>query len=282
MKKFNKDSFSIAGAEFKTKSTLIVLAIAFACLALFIILMMCGVNVSWYGILMAVGFLLAIAFSSQFAKYRELSKDLPYDLVWWVFPLSLLGARLYYCIFEGQMSQFFDFMSGGLAVYGGIIGGAIGLIICCIIKKVNILKAMDIVAPTLILGQAIGRIGCYTAGCCYGIEVTNPALQWFPISYKLMGEWHLATFFYECVLCLIGFFVLAKVLRKFRFTGIVTFGYMFYYGIVRYFTESFRDSTAQLTSGGLAVSQILSLILVVLGTIGIVSIIIRERKKNNI
>ena len=281
MKRFNKDTFRIAGAEFSTKNGLITLAVACACLAVLIILKFAGVEYSWYGVLIGVGFLLALAFSCKYCKYRDLNSDLPYDLIWWIFPLSLVGARLYYCIFDNAFEIFFNFSKGGLAVYGGIIGGAIGLILCCVIKKVNILKAMDVVAPVLILGQAIGRIGCYTAGCCYGSEILNKSLQWFPIGYFVHGEWHYATFMWECVLCLIGFFVLAKLLQKFKYTGIVASSYLFYYGIVRYFTESFRDSSAMLTIGDTPVSRVLSLVLVLLGTISIIVIVLKDRNKNN-
>lgn len=282
MKKFNKETFTIAGADFNTRKGLITLAISAGVLAVLIILKLCGVDFSWYGLLIGIAFLLALAFAVKYCKYRDLDSELPYDLIWWVFPLSLIGARMYYCAFEGTFDMFFDFTKGGLGVYGGIIGGALGLIICCIIKKVNILKTMDVVAPVLILGQAIGRIGCYTAGCCYGVEVTNKALQWFPIAYYVHGGWHLATFFYESVLCIVGFFVIALILRKFKLTGLSACSYLFYYGLVRYFTESFRDPNAQLFIGGFPVSIAVSLILIVLGTIGLTIILVKGRKNNQI
>ena len=196
------DNFKILGLEFNKKQTLISLAVALGVFIVLLILNLCGVRISWYGVLIALGFMLALVFACKFARFRDLDSELPYDLIWWVFPFSIVGARLYYVIFE-QIPFFWDAFrvwDGGLAIYGGIIGGAIGLIICCLIKKVSIIKTMDIVAPVLLLGQGIGRIGCYMAGCCVGNEVTNPSFQWFPISYYVHGGWHLATFFYECVL----------------------------------------------------------------------------------
>ncbi len=278
--KINRDTFRIAGAEFKTRNVLISLAVAFGCMAIIIILQMTGVLSNLYGVMIGIGFVLALIFAIKYCKYRDLKDDLPYDLILWIFPTSLIGARLYYCIFEGSFDIFFDFAKGGLAVYGGIIGGAIGLVACCLIKKINPIKAMDIVAPVLILGQGIGRIGCYSAGCCYGSEIVSKAMQWFPIGYYVHGDWHYATFFWECVLCVVGFFLLAWILRKFKHTGLVASGYLFYYGIVRYFTESFRDQNAQLFIGGQPVSLWLSLILVIMGTIGILTIVIRERNRN--
>ncbi|MBE5734837.1 MAG: prolipoprotein diacylglyceryl transferase [Clostridiales bacterium] len=278
--KFSKDTFRIAGAEFKTRNVLISLAVAFGCMALVIILEMIGVLTNLYGVLIGVAFVLALVFARKYCAYRDLNDELPYDLILWIFPLSIIGARLYYCIFEGSFDMFFDIAKGGLAIYGGIIGGAIGLVLCCIIKKINPIKAMDVVAPVLILGQAIGRIGCYSAGCCYGADVINKGMQWFPIAYHVHGGWHYATFFWEFTLCVIGFFVLAWILRRFKNTGLVTFSYLFYYGVVRYFTESFRDQSAQLFIGDQPVSLWLSLILVVLGTIGILTIVIKERIKD--
>ena len=283
MKKFNKDTFRIACAEFNIRKSLIALAISCAVLAFIVILKLTtGKPENWYGVLIGVGFLLALAFAIKYCRYRDLDSDLPYDLIWWIFPMSLLGARLMHCIVYGQMQDFFNFNVGGFVFYGGAIGGVIGLVICCLIKKVNIIKTMDIAAPVLLLGQAFGRIGCYSAECCYGLEVTSKALQWFPISVYV-GEanaYCLATFFWESMLCLIGFFVLAKLLQKFRHTGLIACSYLFYYGIVRYFTESFRHADAQATVSGLPISKIISLIIVLVGTIGIVTIVLRERRKN--
>jgi len=280
--KKDRSNFTILGLEFNTKQTLITLAIAAAFFVLMIGLNLTGVNVSWYGVLIGCAFLVALAIAIRLCKFRGLDRELPYDLIWWIFPFSIVGARLYYVIFE-RISFFWDAFKvwdGGMAIYGGIIGGAIGLIICCLIKKVNILKAMDIAAPVLILGQGIGRIGCYMAGCCVGIEVTNEALQFFPISYFIHGEWHLATFFYECILDIAGFFLLLFLIRKIKETGFITFTYLLYYGIVRSILETFREVSADnaliIPGTNIKVSQLVSIICVVVGTIGLCYILIKK------
>ena len=280
----NVSNFTFLGLEFNKKQTLIVLIIAAAFFGIMIGLDALGVNISWYGVLIGCAFLIALVFAIKLCKFRDLDKELPYDLIWWIFPFSIVGARLYYVIFE-RVPFFWDAFrvwDGGLAIYGGIIGGAIGLIICCLIKKVNILKAMDIAAPVLILGQGIGRIGCYTAGCCVGNAVENEALHFFPISYFIDGGWHLATFFYECVLDIAGFFILISLIKRFKESGFVTSAYLLYYGIVRSVLETFREVSADnallIPGTSIKISQLVSIVCVLIGTIGLCYILIKKAR----
>lgn len=278
-----ENTFSFYGFKFDKKSTWITLGVSAGVLLVLVGLYFIGVDVSWYGVMVGLGFLMALVFAIKLCEEFGLDNELPYTLIWWIFPFSILGARAYYCIFSGVSSfiGFFKVWDGGLAIYGGVIGGAIGLIFCCLIKKLNILKVMDIAAPCLILGQAIGRWGCLFAGCCAGLEVTDKNLQWFPISYVVDGGWHLATFFYESVLCLIGFFVLILIARKVKSIGIATFSYLTYYGIVRYILESLRGDHYQLQlSSGTPISKIVSIICVVIGVAGICFILIRKIRQN--
>lgn len=284
MKKFENEgsNITILGLEFNKKQTLITLAIAVAFFIFMMGLDLLGVSVSWYGVLIGCAFLVALALAIRLCKFRDLDRELPYDLIWWIFPFSIVGARLYYVIFEGVpfFWDAFRVWDGGMAIYGGIIGGAIGLIICCLIKKVNILKAMDIAAPVLILGQGIGRIGCYMAGCCVGNAIENEALHFFPISYFVNGGWHLATFFYECVLDVIGFFILLYLIKKIKETGFITFAYLLYYGIVRAILETFREVSADnallIAGTDIKVSQLVSILCIVVGTIGLCYILIKR------
>ena len=286
MDKSNKDrsNFTVLGLEFNTRQTLIAIAVAIGFLIFMLGLDLVGVDVSWYGVLIGLAFLVALALAIKLCKFRDLDKEFPYDLIWWIFPFSIIGARAYYVIFEKIpfFWEAFKVWDGGMAIYGGIIGGAIGLIICCLIKKVNILKAMDISAPVLILGQGIGRIGCYMAGCCVGNEIQNEALQFFPVSYFVHGGWHLATFFYECVLDIAGFFLLLYLIRKVKETGVVTFAYILYYGIIRAVLETFREVSADnaliIPGTDIKVSQLVSVICVVIGVVGLCYILIKKSR----
>ena len=185
LKELNKQNVKFFGFTFETKTFWITMAIAVGVLLFLVAITLLGVDISWYGVCFGLGFLVALALAGQLCKERDISPDFPYSLIWWVFPLSIIGARIYYLAFDSGINSVMDIIriwDGGLAIYGGVIGGLIGLIICCLIHKVKIIKTTDVVAPLLSLGQAFGRIGCIFGNCCYGIAVSNKALQWFPIS----------------------------------------------------------------------------------------------------
>ena len=225
-----------------------------------------GLDVHWYGIIIAIGLLLAIILARFLAKLRGFDKDDPFEWILWVFPFAIVGARLYFLIFNGGPWGWdsFKIWDGGIAVYGSIIGGAIGVLVYCLVRKKNFLSVADVIVPCLILGQGIGRIGCYCSGCCYGVEVTDPSLQFFPISIMLNdGHWHLATMFYESFCDLIICAVLIIILKKVKIKGIVLSTYLILYGIIRAIIEGFRGESLML--GSLRVSQVLSIILIAVG-----------------
>lgn len=237
--------------------------------------------INLYGFLIAIGMILGITWAVFICAKKGYDKNLPFDLALFALPCAIVGARLYYCAFNGveNFLQIFKIWEGGMAIYGGVIGGFLGVFLCCKIKKESLVKACDIAAPCLILGQAIGRVGCYFANCCYGIETTNVAMQVFPISILIGNEWHLATFFYESVLDLIGFVVLSFLTFKTNKNGIVTSSYLITYGIIRAVLEQFRDPSELLTLGStnIRVSQLLSVLLIVVGII----LLFISLKKNN-
>lgn len=225
-----------------------------------------GFEIKFYGILMALGFLTAFLICRSIYKKRGKNSDIFLDLLLIIFPLSIIGARLYYVAFSGRAWSFVEILriwDGGLAIYGGIIGGFVGVLIYSIVKKIDILELTDCIAVGLILAQSIGRIGCYFSGCCYGIEVTNPNLMWFPFSVKIDGVWHLSTFFYESFWNLLGFILLIIVYNKTRQKALTTGIYLSFYGFGRFFIEGLRGDSLYI--GALKVSQILSLILFVVG-----------------
>lgn len=240
-----------------------------------------GLHITYYGILIAVAFVVAIFVGIHNAKKRDITTDDIFTLALYVIPLSILGARTYFVIFSGYtytIGEFFAIWNGGLAILGGVIGGTIGVLLYSLIHKKNFLTITDICAPSLILGQAIGRVGCSFAGCCYGIEVTNPALQWFPLSLEIDGIWHYSTMIYECIYCFICFFVLYLIFNKKSQKGITTCFYLILYGIGRAIIETFRGDSLYLFNSGLKVSQVLSLILILIGIIGLILIYTKNKK----
>jgi len=244
-----------------------------------------GLEIKFYGLIIASAMLIAVFLTQHLAKKRGINPDDIIILALMVIPCSILGARLYYCIFSDThytFTTFWQIRNGGLAIYGGIIGGAIAIVLFAIIKKdfKLIIKLFDIIAPSLILGQAMGRWGNFFNQEAYGYLVTNPKWQWFPFAVKidtLSGfQWHLATFFYESLWNVIGFVLLLIVLKKYKQLGTATGFYLAYYGLGRVWIEGLR--TDSLYWGPLRVSQWLSVILIVIGVAILVYNYIVSRK----
>lgn len=229
-----------------------------------------GLKITYYGFIIALGMALGVFLACKNARLRGLKSDDVLIIACYVLPLSILGARAYYAIFSEQnitFLEFFQIWNGGMAIYGGVIGGAIGVTLYCIIHKKNFLDVADVVAPSLILGQALGRIGCYFAGCCYGVEVQNPAFQTFPLSTQIDGVWHLSTFFYESLWDLLIFILLLFLLRSCKFSqrGVIASFYLIGYGLGRFWIEGLRGDSLMI--GSIRTSQLLSIILVFVGLI---------------
>lgn len=142
-----------------------------------------GLEIKFYGIIIALGMLLGIIVATKNTKFRNLKADDIYTLALYVLPLAIIGARLYFVAFydyDYTFWEIFDIKSGGLAIYGGVIGGAAGALLFCLIHKKKFLNISDVAVISLILGQGIGRWGNFFNQEAYGYEVTNKALQWFP------------------------------------------------------------------------------------------------------
>lgn len=236
-----------------------------------------SIYVSFYGILMALGMALGVLVACFNAKKRGLKSNDILLLACYVLPLAVIGARIYYVLFS--LDQFTSFVQvlkiweGGLAIYGGVIGGAVGVGLFCFIHKKNFFDVADIAACSLILGQAIGRIGCFFAGCCYGIEVTDPSLMKYPIATEINGVWHYSTFFYESFWDFIVFAVLMITLylgKHIKERGVIMSMYFILYGIGRAIIETFRGDSLYI--GSIKVSQLLSILLIAAG-VAIISII---------
>lgn len=240
-----------------------------------------GLKISYYGFLIALAMVLGIFVACKNARMRGLKSDDILLVACYVLPLSIIGARIYYVIFSDQsytFLQLFEIWKGGMAIYGGVIGGALGVGLYCLIHKKNFLDVADVIVPSLILGQAIGRIGCYFAGCCYGIEVTNLGLQWFPFSTQIDGVWHLSTFFYESLWNLGTFIILMLLLHlaKFKHRGAIASFYLVLYGIGRAWIEGLRGDSLMI--GSVKASQLLSILLIIAGVALFVTYLILAKK----
>ena len=162
-----------------------------------------------------------------------------------------------------------------------MIGGTIGVVLYCAIHKKNFIDVADVAVVGLILGQAIGRIGCYFGGCCYGIEVTNESCMWFPLATQIDGVWHYSTFFYESFCNFIIFAVFMFLIRKIKTRGVMMSLYLICYGTVRCIIETFRGDSLYI--GPIKVSQLLSGLLIITGIILLIVIYtIKYKKKGKI
>jgi phosphatidylglycerol:prolipoprotein diacylglycerol transferase len=236
-----------------------------------------GLDIHWYGIMIATGILAAYLVCSYLIKKRNFNPDIPFELLILLVPIAILGARLYYIIFSGEgLGNFFNFENGiqGLAIYGGVIGGALMLLVYSLfIRRSSFFALTDILVIGLILAQAIGRWGNFFNQELYGAEV---GFSFFPITVAVSGSNYLALFFYESFLNFIGFFVLLKIFSKQKNIGVTSSVYLIYYGLVRAVLEPLRQGVFILFFLGIPVSVLVSIAIVL---VGIVFLILAKKRK---
>ena len=230
-----------------------------------------GLNIAWYGIIIASGLLLGIWLGNARARKRGWSSDLLLDFILLAVPLAVIGARTYYVAFEWEYfaanpEKIIAINQGGLAIYGAVIGGFLAAFFFSRATKFPFLKLIDLVIPSLILGQAIGRWGNFINQEAFGALVTNPQLQFFPLAVYIqsLGEWHQATFFYESFCNSILLVVTLLIARKGVKDGTLLATYFIGYGTIRAVIEGLRTDSLYLF-GSIRVSQVLSAVLVLVG-----------------
>lgn len=237
-----------------------------------------GIDIYWYAVLIVSAIVIGIIWSLLKSGRYNIKFDTILDLCIFMIPISILCARTYYVIFNlnyytSNPLEILDFRNGGLAIYGGIIGAVITIIVFCKIKKVNILNLTDYIAPIIPLGQAIGRWGNYINIEAYGTETDLP-LKMEVIENGVTKYVH-PTFLYESVGNFILFLILLKVSKNRKFSGQITFLYFIGYAFIRFFIEGLR--TDSLMMGNIRVSQLLSLIIFIICTV--VYIVIAKNKR---
>ena len=235
-----------------------------------------GNGIYWYGILIALGMLVALWWCMrQRTKYGIREDDLIDGLLWGI-PCGIIGARIYYVLF--YLSQFKDhegrfswskaiaIWDGGLAIYGGVIAVVIVAIILCRSRHIKLGAMMDLVVMGLLIGQAIGRWGNFLNREAFGAETTMPWRMQLTTTAGELVEVH-PTFLYESLWNLIGLLLIVFVVSKARrFDGENTCFYFLWYGVGRFWIEGLRtDSLMLVPSIGLRVSQLVAGIAVVAG-----------------
>lgn len=222
-----------------------------------------GFEIRWYGIFIALAMLIASTFVLRKGKGIGLSEDDLMDLIIWVLPSAIIGARVYYVLFFdlgyylSQPMEILNLRAGGLAIHGGVIGGVLAGYFVTKKKNMPFVKLADVVAPVLILGQAIGRWGNYFNGEAHGGPTDLP---W---GIMVDGVKVHPTFLYESIWNFAIFAFLLRLLNKRHFDGQVAALYLILYSIGRFFIEGLR--TDSLMIGPLRVAQVISLVLIALG-----------------
>ncbi len=228
-----------------------------------------GLTVKFYGVIMASCMLLGIILACYHSKLRNLKSEDIFTLALYILPLAVVGARLIYVLGADHAYSFveiFKTWEGGMSIYGGVLGGALGVYLFCLVHKKSFLDVTDVACVSLILGQALGRWGNFFNQEVYGEIVSNPSWQWFPFAVLLEnGEWHYALFFYEFLINLAIFAVLLLLLKKTTTKGYVTSAYLFSYGLIRFILEPLREPTYNLMIFGLKLSSIASVVSFVAG-----------------
>ncbi|MBE6850626.1 MAG: prolipoprotein diacylglyceryl transferase [Ruminococcus sp.] len=240
-----------------------------------------GVEIQWYGIIITIGLLLAMLFGFRNMRSLGIDSDRAIDAVIGGIIGGLIGARAYYVIFNwdefsGDLISIFNTRSGGLAIYGGIIGALLIGGIVAKIRKVRLFPMLDIVGVCFLIGQGVGRWGNFINQEAFGANTDNPFCMtggriqyWIEQNYTALGDNSLSAaypvhpcFLYESVWCLLGFVLLAIALKKWRkFDGQIFLMYIGWYGLGRFFIEGLR--TDSLMIGTLRVSQALAALCVV-------------------
>lgn len=264
------------------------------------------ITINWYGVIIAFGFTLAALFGGRIAYTWRINLSKMVDVLIYGTFGGIIGARAYYVIFQWDYYsqnpiEILQIWNGGLAIYGGIIGGILAAFITCKVEKLNFYNLLDMVGMSLLIGQGIGRWGNYANQEAFGTftnanfgmmskKVANYIAS-HPDKFGLEGVLDVRgyieennlfvhpTFFYEFVWCMLGFLVLYIMLKKFRkFSGQLFLCYGIWYGLGRTFIEGLRTDSLYIGSTGIRVSQLLSICIVAACAVVLVAMLIKVKK----
>ena len=256
------------------------------------------ITIRWYGVIIAFGLTLAVLFGGRRAYVWKMDINKMLDILIYGAVGGIIGARLYYVFskwdyYSVNPSEIFQIWNGGLAIYGGLIGGILVGIIVCKVEKLNILNLLDLCGMSFLIGQGIGRWGNFANQEAFG---TNTELPWG--MYSVKTEAYLTklvqagtdivvdpskpvhpTFLYESLWCILSFVILYIMCKKFRkFSGQIFLGYGILYGLERAIVEGLRTDSLYIGDTNLRISQVLSLALVLVCGVLFVVFTIRYTK----
>ena len=240
-----------------------------------------GKDIYWYGIIIALGFLLAVLYMMRRAPVFGLTQDDVLDEVLWAVPIGVVCARLYYCIFYWELYaddpiSILYIWEGGLAIYGGVIGGAITILVVSKVKKIKTGTMLDIAAMAVLIGQIFGRWGNFMNREAHG-AVTDCFFKMGLVDASGAVTYYHPTFLYESVWNLVGFIALHFLTKKRKFDGQIFLSYLAWYGLGRVWIEGLRTDSLYLFGTGIRVSQLVAALCVVFAG-GALAFILIKRK----
>ena len=243
-------------------------------------------SVRWYGIIIAVGILLGYFVVQRALVKAGLHKDTLVDIIFYSALFGFIAARIYFVIFQWPYyaenpGEIIKIWHGGIAIHGGLIGGFIAGVIVCKVKNLNPFQIGDIVAPSIILAQGIGRWGNFMNHEAHGGPVSRAFLEQLHLpnfiieNMYINGQYYHPTFLYESIWDVAGFIILVNI-RKHLKLGETFFLYLTWYSIGRFFIEGLRTDSLMLTSN-IRVAQLVSILLILIS----ISLIVYRRIKYN-
>ncbi len=255
-----------------------------------------GFEIALYGVIIGLGTLFALLLINKLAKKSGQDPDVYWDLAFYAILSGVVGARVYYVIFswdsyKNNLLDIFNLRQGGLAIYGGIIGGFLAMFVFAAIKKKNPFLIADTVVPGIAVGQILGRWGNFFNREAFGDYTNNLFAMRLPVEAVRRGEItenmlaHMEegmnyiqvhpTFLYESLWNLGILILMLLLFKKKRFNGEVALLYFGGYGIGRFFIEGLRTDQLQIGSTGIAVSQMLGMVLFVAALVTEIVVLIR-------
>jgi len=227
-----------------------------------------GLDIRWYGILISTGIILGILLSIWTTKINKVSFDKLTDVLLISLPLGIIGARLYYVLFNWgyyskNLGEIVDIRQGGLAIHGALLFGVGSALIYMKTNNMNFFKYLDAVAPSIAIAQSIGRWGNFFNQEAHGKEVSKAFISIFPEFIQrgmyIEGRYYHPTFLYESIWNLINFIILIILTKRYnKEKGIIFASYLAIYSVGRFLIEGLR--TDSLMIGPFRIAQIISLV----------------------
>ena len=238
-----------------------------------------GWPVRWYGIIIGLAILVGYILFTREASRKGIDSDTSFDLLFWTVIFGLVGARIYYVIFSSNSYlsdplSIFRVWEGGMAIYGGVIGGAITIYVLCQRYKLSVINVFDIAIPALFAGQLIGRWGNFMNQEAHGTEVTRQFLEGLHLPEFVIEGMHIGshyyhpTFLYESIGNICLFLIITLVIYKiYNRHGQLFFSYFIGYGIIRFFVEALRTDSLKL--GPIRMAQLTGIVGALVGIVGV-------------